>query len=395
VENPVTIINIITKRQEIEVVVVRRWVILAALLVLLAPNFTWAGETCEEKEAEVYHTPAKITMDEEWTIISDWSEEREAELYHTPAEMIVDEERTIISDWLSYSGLLEVEALLEYTDGERSSEILLSTVQLELEGFVSEEVSLQIVADFDDEDLVQFDEATIAYDGEPWVATLGIQYVAFGYYSSDFISGTLTADLGVTRQKAFMAGFVSDGLDLSVWVANGDADEAGKEDRIDDYGHSFIVTALENFEFGVSFISDMAETDAELVSPVYSRSVSGASALFALEAGDLELTGEYLTATSQFSPADLDEDGDGKGDTPSAFNAEIAWVLKEDMGLAVRVAGSAEFVDEPESQYGICFSYGRMEEVSLSLEYLHEEFNSDFSDEQERDALTTLLGIEF
>jgi hypothetical protein len=368
-----------------------RLVILAALIALLIPNVSPAEEASEERETELYRTPVEITFDEEWTIISDWSEERETELSHTPVEMTFDEEWTIISDWLAFSGLLTIEAFLEDMDGESSGDILISTVQFALKALLSEEVSLLIEADFD----FDFGEVTLDYDEEPWIASLGIQNVDFGYYYSHFISAAMTEDLGVTKENAFIVGFVPEGMDILVWVANGDADKAGKEDRIDDYGLSFMVIPLENFKFGVSFISDMADTDAELVSPVYSRRVSGASVFFVWEVGDLELIGEYITATREFSPVDLDEDGDGKGDTPSAFNAEIAWYLIEDMKLAVRVGGSAEFVDEPEIQYGACFSYDIWEGMSLSLEYLHEEFDSDFSDEQKMDAVTANLVIEF
>jgi hypothetical protein len=45
----------------------------------------------------------------------------------------------------------------------------------------------------------------------------------------------------------------------------------------------------------------------------------------------------------------------------------------------------------PEDQYGAAVTYGLFENTSLSLEYLHGEFEND----DERDLLTTQLAVEF
>ena len=328
-------------------------------------------------------------------------EEPEAELYHTPMEKALGGEWTMISRRVAFAGLVEVEVFWEDVDGVATSDILLSTAQLGFKGFVSDELTALLVVEFeeDEDEQFQIDEGTLDYERGLWMSRLGIQDVTFGYYPSHFITGPLTEDLGETKETAILAGFVPEGIAISAWVANGDADKAGKEDQIDDYGLSIIVTPVEEIEFGASFISDLADTDAELVGDSYSKKVAGASAFLLLNLGGLELIGEYLTAAGKFDPADLDEEGDGTGngvgDTPSAWNAEIALEFQEDLELAARVGGSDEFFDEPEIQYGLCLSYGIWEGVSLSLEYLHDEFDSAWSEDRERDTVTAQLGAEF
>lgn len=323
-------------------------------------------------------------------------QDREAEAYHTPAGKSLAGEWSMISDRVAFSGLLEVEVFLEEVDGEAAGDIVLSSAQLGFLGLVDRGISTLTVVEYDgDEGRFLLDEATIDFLREPWTARLGLMQVPFGYFPSHFISGPLTEDLGETSETAVLAGLKAGGLETALWAANGDADEAGGQDGIDDYGLGARVEAGEWLELGMSFMGDLADTDAELTAGIWEKEVPGISVFAVLGMGELELIVEYLSAARKFEPADLDEDGDGTGDRPRAFNAEIAYSLSERLEMAVRAGGSSEFAGGPERQLGVCLSYGLGQGVTLALEYIREEFDAAFAEEEERHALTTRAGMEF
>ena len=346
----------------------RKWIFLSVFLVIVAPNFTLAEEAGKEMGTELDHTVSEDSEEDVWAMLS---------------------------DRIVWSVLLEVEGLWEDSDGERNSEILLSTLQFGLKYLIKDEISLLVAAQWEDQEHFEFDEAILRYDAQPWNLILGLQNVTFGSYPSRFISGPLTEDLGETKETAILVFFSPEGLEMSAWAANGDTDKAGKKDRIDDYGFSLSVTAAGDLELGASFISDISDTDAMLTDSSYTRRVPGMGAFFIFPLGDLEFAGEYVTTSRKFSPSDLDENGDNVGDSPAAWNTEIAVELLEDMELAIRIGGSSEFADAPEIQEGFCLSYGIVDWMNLSLEYLHEEFDTAFSQDLERDAVTAQVAVQF
>ncbi|RMG98308.1 MAG: hypothetical protein D6708_00655 [Candidatus Dadabacteria bacterium] len=117
--------------------------------------------------------------------------------------------------------------------------------------------------------------------------------------------------------------------------------------------------------------------------------------------GPFEVLGEVLGSVGAFDEADLDQDSDGSGDRPLAWNVEGAWDVSEVVEVAVRVEGSRELGGQPELQYGAVVSWGPMEGVSLSLEYLHGEYDEDFGEDEDgnaldtRDLVTAQLAVEF
>lgn len=331
-------------------------------------------------------------------------EKKQAELYHTLAERKKVGVGARISENVTMSGLIEVEIIWEEVDNTGKSDIELASVQLGFEASVTEELGAILVLEFveDGNDSLNVDEATIDYSRDPWSLRLGIMDLPTGYFPSHMLSGPLTEDLGETGETAILVEYEGDALTVSGWLANGDLDEAGDEDHIDDLGLSVMISPSEDLHFGVSYFTDMADTDAELelkAAPEYTDRVAGLSAFFVLGVGGFEVLVEYLGAADDFHVNDLDEEfdgvGDGNGDSPSAWNVEIAYDLREDLEFALRAGGSSEWVDEPETQYGVDVSYGVWENVSVSAEYLHDKFDSAFSSDRVRDTVTTQIAVEF
>ncbi|MCK4846954.1 MAG: LbtU family siderophore porin, partial [Deltaproteobacteria bacterium] len=208
---------------------------------------------------------------------------------------------------------------------------------------------------------------------------------------------------------------------LSAGFFNGDVNEVG-EDGIHDFVAALNVKPSDNLSFGVSWISDLADSDAEItvahrealielaggeglalpapltgLSPTETGevvdTVSGISAYVSLTGGAFTLDAEYLGATDNFDAADYDGDLDGTGDEPEAFNVELAYAASETLELAVRYEGNDDLFDLPEKQYGIAASYALFDNVSLAVEYLEGEYDNATDDK--RKSATAQIAIEF
>jgi len=337
-------------------------------------------------------------------------EESQAELYHTLSEKKAAGLASQLTDRITISGLIEVEGAAENFDladgsSESASDLALATAQLGLGVKLTEEVRGNISflfeeGAFGDEDTdLEVDEAAIDVNYAPFFARVGRLYVPFGVFHSHFISDPLTLELGESRETALLLGYGRELFSLSAFVFNGDAEKTGEEDHIRDWGASLVLTPMEGVELGGSYLSDIADTDAELVTE-YRRRVGGWSAFATVERGPFGASAEVLGAVKSLAADDLDEEdggiGDGHGDKPLAWNLEISWAPVEQVELAVRYEGSDEFAGQPEHQYGADVSWSPWKQTTLSLEYLRGEFDEAFGDGVDRrDLVTAQLAFEF
>ncbi|WP_298039358.1 LbtU family siderophore porin [uncultured Desulfuromonas sp.] len=331
-------------------------------------------------------------------------ESTQAEIYHTLAEKKAAGLASRITERITLSGLIEVEATAEgidFADGgsDAASDLVLATAQLGFGLELTESLSGDLIFLFEEDATdLEVDEAAVNLELGPWSGRIGRQYLPFGVYNSHFVSDPLTLELGETRETALLAGYGRDLFTVSAFVFNGDAEKAGAEDHIRDWGVSLAVTPLEGIALGASYLSDLADTDADLLGGAdYGERTGAWSAYLVAAWRQLEFSGEYLGATGAFAAADLDADGNGAGDEPAAWNLEIAWYPSGTLEVAARYEGSDQFAGQPETQYGLCTSWGAWENVSLSLEFLHGEFEAAFAEagEEERELVTAQLAFEF
>ena len=378
------------------------------LLALTSPALTFAhGDTVAEAEVVASTETRNLSAEERLRIL----EERQAEIYHTLAEKKAAGLASKITDRITISGLIEVEAAAESVDfadstSDAASDLVLATAQVGLGVKLTEEVRGNISLLFEegafgDEDTdLEVDEAAIDINYAPLFGRFGRLYVPFGVFHSHFISDPLTLALGETRETAALIGYGHDLFSLAAFVFNGDAEKINEEDHIRDWGASLVITPAEGIELGGSYLADLADSDAELLTE-YRRRVGGWSSFATVERGPFGASAEILGATKSFAAADLDADGDGKGDKPLAWNLEVSWALKENVELAARYEGSDEFAGQPERQYGVDVSWSPWEYTTLSLEYLRGEFDLDFSADENgnvldrRDLVTAQLAFEF
>jgi hypothetical protein len=327
------------------------------------------------------------------------------------------EQKGVLGKWadkITLSGLIEAEAHYENydyddpaIDDDDSSDITLATVELGVDVDIIKHVKGHVLFlwEEDDTEPVDVDEGFITLDGEdvvPLYLNVGKLYVPFGNFESHFISDPLTLELGETRESALTVGYVNEWMDLSASAFNGDTDETGEDNHIESYvaAASFSVPEelISNFGIsgGVSYISNIADSDNlqdEIVSPGGIKDyVGGFNAFLSLSFMDkFFLECEYLGALDEFEAGELSFDGGNKFQ-PKTWNFELAYAATDRLEVAVKYEGGDDLGDFlPEDQYGAALTYGLFENTSLSLEYLHGEFEND----DERDLFTTQLAVEF
>jgi len=318
------------------------------------------------------------------------------------------------ADKITLSGLIEVEAYYEDYDSDNlatkdkngdSSDITLATVELGVDVDIIKHVKGHVLFlwEEDETEPVDVDEGFITLDGEdvvPLYLNVGKLYVPFGNFESHFISDPLTLELGETRESALSVGYVNEWMDVSVSAFNGDIDETGEDNHIESYvaAASFSVPEelISNFGItgGVSYISNIADSDGlEGETPGQIKDyVGGFNAFLSISFMDkFFLECEYLGALDEFEAGELSFDG-GKEFQPETWNLELAYAATERLKVAVKYEGGDDLGDFlPEDQYGAALTYGLFENTSLSLEYLHGEFEND----DEKDLITTQLAVEF
>ena len=154
----------------------------------------------------------------------------------------------------------------------------------------------------------------------------------------------------------------------------------------------------ENIKLGAGHLSDLAESDEQLLTDVgnqYQRRVGAwnAYALFGFD--KFEVTAEYFTADRGFS------EFEPEFEKPEAWNVELAFFLNQVSQLSFRFEQSREIEEAPESQYGINLTWRTNKYALLSLEYLKGEFKPDtlFDDDDrsidKREIIAAQIAIEF
>ncbi len=305
---------------------------------------------------------------------------------------------------LVLSGTVEVEANFSRfnpadpaADDIEESDIDLAKVEIGLEAKIAKYVTGQVVFLWEDDDLT-VDEGFIVLGAEeemPFYLKAGKMVVPFGNYETHFISDPLTQVLGETNEGAAVIGFANGLIDISAGGFNADIDETGDDDTVNAYTLAASVS-LPNVTFGASYISTLAEGGLEddiSDGPGTLREHVPGYSLFASVSlmEKIFIEAEYVAAADKFEAGELSFDG-GQRFEPRAWNFELAYAISDELEAALRYEGSKDGGDWiPESQYGGVVSYGVFEHTTVSLEYLHGEFEND----DEIDSVVAQLAIEF
>lgn len=299
---------------------------------------------------------------------------------------------------LTLHGLIEAEA--SYTrlhpagadSSRKTSDIILSTMEFGLDTAFNPYASGHILFlwEEDETEPVDLDEAYVTISGGDKSAAYmqaGKFYLPFGEFESRFISDPLTLDLGETNESSFLLGYNAGMIDIGMGAFNGEIDEAGRGDRINNYYGVAAFTpppvlAEMNLKTAISYTSNIADSDllrAEIdATDGIHEDVEGLSAFISISLKErLFLIAEYVGALDTFAAGEL-VFGEGKM-KPRAWNTELAYLFEYDIGLGAKYERTDDGGDLlPQTRFGaIAFIYP-FEHTYVGLEYLRELFeNSD------------------
>ncbi|AJF06242.1 hypothetical protein GSUB_06295 [Geoalkalibacter subterraneus] len=300
---------------------------------------------------------------------------------------------------ITLSGLLELEAFWEKVEGgEETSDLQLATVELAADVDINENIAghLALLWEEDETDNIEVDQAVIflRHPVPFWRHYVtfagGKMYLPFGNFDSAFISDPLTLELGETNSTAAVFGFQGDLLALHVGAFNGDVDTRD-DDRIDSWVASLELTPMDGLAFGISYLSDLAESDIELVKDedLYRSSVAAGGAYLSWQIGGVNLLAEYIAALENFSSEMVGAGEDLTGERPWAWNVELSWEPTERWQLGVKAEGAEDFQSDLK-RYGAVVSRGLFRNTVLGLEYLYGD-----ADEDESHTVTAQLALSF
>ncbi|MBI4776546.1 MAG: LbtU family siderophore porin [Deltaproteobacteria bacterium] len=322
-----------------------------------------------------------------------------------------------VMDRVTINGIVEVEASYEKPGkksgkNEESSDITLATAQIEFDARVHELVNAHLILLWEEDDTgpVDIDEGTITLGATPempWFLLAGKFYPPFSTFDTFFISDPLTLEIGEIRESAASVGYSGDWLFASFGGFNGDV-SSEENDHINnlivnvDFFNPEGTWSGFRLNTGVGFLFNMADTDTlqeETAVDTLKDAIPGVAAHATLGYGDFQLIAEYVTALSDFEAGELGFavlDGEAREARPSAWNLELGYGFLEKFQLAARYEGSHRLYGlRPKFNVGGVFGWELYSGVTLSLEYLHGEFDENDEGLDSRDAFTTQLALEF
>lgn len=315
-----------------------------------------------------------------------------------------EEEGIAITPWLTLFGQVEWEWSRESLTpggggGSDTSDAAHATYQL---GFLTRpwrDSELLLVLEYDTEtDQLKADEASIGLEFEPWQLRAGKFYTPFGSYWGNFVSGPIL-EFGETRASGISLGYAADDIaEFDLMLYYGEADEEGPHSDSWDWALSLQSELSDQLSVGLSYQSDLADSDERLLTDYgdrFSRKVDALSGYIRWTTDDYELTFEVLGALGSFAELARDRD------QPLAWNLELLHPLPANLQLAWRLEGSKELEDQPEVQLGVALIWEPFENASVTLEYLHGKFKRGLaSDDDDQpyshvDTFSAMLTVGF
>ena len=306
------------------------------------------------------------------------SEQREAGLKHQ------------LTPWLTGGGLAEFEWNYDKTafsngQSNRSYADTSANVQLNATATPWSFAKGEVILDYDtDTDRLEVDEAVASVEHEAWELTYGRQYLPFGVYFSHFASEPLL-EFGETRDTAASLAYdFQDRVDLSIAFFQGQGRNTGDSGSNVDWTLAMEAWLNESVSFGVSYLSDLADADSDLLGDTghrYERRVPGLSGYLLWTSDHFEVTAEGVGATRSFRELDA------SANQPLAWNLEFAHFLHPNFDWALRLEGAQQLEDEPELRYGASISFRAGRYASLTLDYLRSHYQHNFATDDQDNPL--------
>lgn len=299
--------------------------------------------------------------------------EESARLYTSRKEQRETGIKHKLTPWLTLAGLAEADWESKSYAAESSNRVDReqdpgSNLQLAINIDPNEMFEANIVYEYDSQDRMwTLDEGVLTIEVDDWELTLGKHDLAFGEFFSNFATGPIL-ELGEIKQTGATLSYeLEETIKFSFSAYRSSPHKIDSSDRLD-FGFSITSWLTDDFSFGLSYLSDLADSDRQLLDDfgnVYEQRISGMSTYFLWVKHEYELSIEVLGATGKFSEFESDRN------QPWAWNIELSYCISPSFTCAFRLEGSQELQDEPEIQGGVALNYRLYKYASLSFDMLH------------------------
>ncbi len=309
-----------------------------------------------------------------------------------------------------FGGVIEVEATNTETFAEAdSSDLALATIETYFDAQPFEYVSthVQLIYEDDGNENINLDEAFATLgntDIYPVYLLAGKWAIPFGGFDTALSSDPLTLDLGETKEAAVLVGYTESGFTLEGYGYNGDTQQAGEGDHIDQFGIAAGYAAEINgtaISVGAGYISNVADSDG-LTTTLDNNAgalrdyIDGWEMHGSIEHGPLLFYAGYMAAKDSFQLGEIAFNGQGA--KPAAWNLEAAYVtdiIGKETILAATVQGTEESLAQglPETRYGGAVTIQIFDHAAVTAEYLHDEDYGTSSGGTGREGSTATLKL--
>jgi hypothetical protein len=313
---------------------------------------------------------------------------------------------------IEVSGVVEVEASGgRATDGSANSDITLATVEIGIDTAITDHVSTHILLLHEEDDTnLEIDEGTITLSqlgGLPIEMTAGQMYIPFGNFESHMVSDPLTLEIGETRESVVQFSSEAGNAYGSIYSFKGTTRNADESDRVKGFGANIGFSVEHkhfNLDTGISYISNMAETDTIEGAVTDPANLTDSPAGIGLHAivrkGPLTVIAEYIGANDGFATADIAFNANKA--EPAAYNVEAGYELtifgkEATMAVAAQGTSEAQALDLPESRLLGGVSINLREQTSLSFEWASsDDYDAaDGGSGLSTDMYTAQIAVEF
>lgn len=306
------------------------------------------------------------------------------------------------------SGVVEVELTsAEDSAGNTARDIAVATVELGIDAEVSEDVSVHVLALYEDDGLTNLnvDEAIVTMKlSEAVSISAGSMYVPFGKFDTNVISDPMALEMGETHDTAIMLETNTNNLTTSFYLFKGDSKDAGAQASLDDtdlgYGFNLAFVKEEMLEVGFGYVSNIADSDffEGLTSTDVQDYVAGADISVMYTTGPVTLIAEHMTAMDDFVASDLGGDI-AVAAQPAVSHLEVAFDLGEGQTVALAYGMTAEAVQlgMNETSIAAAYSFSPVEGATLAFEYATADDYSlaDGGSGTDTNQITVQLAAEF
>ncbi len=342
------------------------------------------------------------------------AEEAAREVTREPTQL--EELASMINEYVEFGGVIEVQGgWINDFNGVSESDIRLETAEVDFEVRVNEWATGTLIIEWDDdEDKLTVDEAFITLgDTErfPLFTQAGRLVVPFGISTGDPVADTLTIEdpltieVFETKEDIVLLGAEVDGFNAGIYAFNGDTNERGGEDHIEQFGGT-VGYRMKNdniaFDVDIDIISSVFDSDGlteAFPDALESDYVPGLAAHVKFRtAGGFSIVTEFNGALSS---AEFISDGEPVSIEPNAWQVQLGYeteVIGKDTIFALGYSQSHDLAGAfPERRLLATIGSWLLDGVLLEIEYVHEEDydEADGGTGESGDAFTMQLTYEW